>query len=92
MNARVSQNDLSFVTPSAFSTVDAAAYPASGQRRGMFARLTALGQWVAEAPHRRAVLNELSALSDHELNDIGLSRSTLSQVFDPAFARDRRIA
>ena len=91
MNARVSQNDLTFVTPSAFSPAGVS-YPARRQRRGMFSRLAALGQWVAETPRRRAVLDELSALSDYELADIGLSRNSISRVFDPTFVRDRRLA
>ena len=90
MNARVSQSDLTFVTPSAFSPAGSTAYAAP--RRGVFARLAAVGQWMAEAPRRRAVLDELSALSDHELADIGLARNDLSRVFDPAFAQSRRAA
>ena len=38
---------------------------------------------------RRAVLDELSALSDRELADIGLNRNELSRVFDPQFAKQR---
>jgi uncharacterized protein YjiS (DUF1127 family) len=54
--------------------------------------------WVArlvlmfrEWRHRRAVMQEMSLMTDRELSDIGLSRSDLSRVFDPAFAaaRDR---
>ncbi len=39
---------------------------------------------------RRVVLDELSALSDRELSDIGLTRNELSRVFDPQFAEARK--
>ncbi len=45
---------------------------------------------LIEMPRRRAVLNELSVLTDRELADIGLSRAELGRVFDPAFAKSRR--
>ena len=38
---------------------------------------------------RRAVLDELSSLSDRELADIGLNRGELSRVFDPQFVKGR---
>lgn len=91
MNARVSQNDLTFVVPSAFSPAGSTTISAS-RRPGIMARLASVGQWIAEAPRRRAVLDELSALSDHELADIGLARNDLSRVFDPAFAYSRHAA
>jgi len=47
-------------------------------------RLSSLAEWR----HRRAVLAEMSLMTDHELADIGLSRSDLPRVFDPAFAAD----
>ena len=47
-------------------------------------------QAMVALPRRRAVLDELSMLSDRELADIGLSRPELRLVFDPAFARNRR--
>ena len=36
-------------------------------------------------------MQEMSLMTDRELSDIGLSRSDLARVFDPAFAaaRDR---
>lgn len=89
MNARVPQSDLTFVVPTAFSPTNAPAY-APRPRNGLVARLAAVLQMVADAPRRRAALNELSALSDHELSDIGLSRSDLPRVFDPKFVQNHR--
>ena len=40
--------------------------------------------------HRRAVLRELSALSDRELADIGLARGELDRVFEPDFVPAHR--
>ena len=39
---------------------------------------------LMELPQRRAVLDELSRLSDRELADIGLNRANLKQVFSRA--------
>lgn len=38
---------------------------------------------------RQAVMREMEMMTDRELSDIGLSRSDLSRVCDPAFAPDR---
>jgi len=61
---------------------------------GLLARVggafTAIGRYVAELPARRAVINELSTLSDRELADIGLARSDVRRVFDDAFVAGRR--
>jgi uncharacterized protein YjiS (DUF1127 family) len=57
--------------------------------RGLLASLSAAVAWVVELPRRHAVLNELSALSDRELADIGLSRDQLGRVFEPEFAAAR---
>lgn len=92
MNARVSQINLTFVMPTAFSRVSDSTAAMPKQRRGVAARLAALVQRMVEAPRRRAALNELSALSDYELSDIGLSRSDLPRVFDPTFVQERRAA
>jgi uncharacterized protein YjiS (DUF1127 family) len=53
--------------------------------------VTRLGSMFREWQHRRAVMQEMSLMTDRELSDIGLSRSDLARVFDPAFAaaRDR---
>lgn len=50
--------------------------------RTLFAGLTAM-------IHRRAVTNELAALTDRELTDIGLNRADVGRVFDPRFERNR---
>ena len=50
-------------------------------RSGLASRLGNALRSVAELPRRRAVIDELSRLSDRELADIGLSRSNLKQVF-----------
>jgi uncharacterized protein YjiS (DUF1127 family) len=55
----------------------------------LFTRLGAVVRWVVELPQRRAVMNELSSLSDHELADIGLNRAELDLVFDRQFAASR---
>ena len=44
---------------------------------------------LAALPRRRAVIDELSMLSDRELADIGLQRGELSRVFDPRFIGNR---
>jgi uncharacterized protein YjiS (DUF1127 family) len=46
-------------------------------------------KWVRELPHRNAVRAELSALSDRDLADIGLSRSEIPMVFNRSFANAR---
>lgn len=54
-----------------------------------FARLGKFLHWLAEMPQRRAVIDELTSLSDHELADIGLTRCDLPRVFDDEFAAER---
>lgn len=45
--------------------------------------------WLVDMPRRRAVLDELSLLSDRELADVGLTRAELRDVFNPNFAANR---
>jgi uncharacterized protein YjiS (DUF1127 family) len=54
-----------------------------------------LGEWLitvvtafAEWRRRQATLREMDMLTERELSDIGLSRTDLPRVFDPAFAAD----
>jgi uncharacterized protein YjiS (DUF1127 family) len=54
---------------------------------GWFARrIAAYRAWQQD---QRAV-TELGMMSDHELMDIGISRSDLNRVFDPEFNEDLR--
>jgi uncharacterized protein YjiS (DUF1127 family) len=52
------------------------------------ARTHSVFAWLRQWRQRRQVMAELALMSDRELADIGLSRSDLSRVFDPAFAAD----
>jgi uncharacterized protein YjiS (DUF1127 family) len=62
----------------------------SGRTRGFSAWIARQVCKFAEWQRRRAVMREMSLLTDHELSDIGLSRSDLCRVFDPGFAADHR--
>ena len=57
---------------------------------GLFARLRTAVAHLASLPQRRAVLDELSLLTDRELADIGLNRNELGRVFDPRFVQSRK--
>jgi len=59
------------------------------QGRGMLTILASAVKWVLELPRRRAMLDELGSLTDHELADIGISRAELGQVFERDCVRPR---
>lgn len=93
MNAHVSKEELALMLPASLShyfrdDVDYVSQPET-QGPGLLARLAGGLRWLVSVPARRAVISELSALSDHELSDIGLSRGELGRVFDPRFSTSR---
>jgi uncharacterized protein YjiS (DUF1127 family) len=93
MNARLSKEELALLFPNAMSHYfrDEDQYRSAPAVEGpsLLERIGTFLQWIVEIPKRRAVMDELSALSDHELADIGLTRGDLPLVFDPAFAAER---
>lgn len=88
MPSRIAKEELAILMPNRmahyFEPDQAEAQPE--EHRSLFSTLASAFTWLMELPRRRAVLDELSALSDHELADIGLNRSDLSRVFDADFA------
>jgi uncharacterized protein YjiS (DUF1127 family) len=57
---------------------------ADAGRSSFAGRISAAIRYIVELPRRRAVIDELSRLTDRELADIGLTRAGLDQVFSKA--------
>ena len=95
MNALAAKDGMSFVMLASLSTagIIASAPAISGYdnppRKPLFGRVVKAVKWLADQPRRAAVVQELSALSDHELSDIGLTRGDVPRIFDPAFIAQR---
>ncbi len=93
MNAYVSKQEMAYRMPESLSHYfkDEVPYMPQPEPQGisLFARIGAGLRRLAQLPARRAVINELQTLSDHELADIGISRAEVSRVFDPAFTASR---
>ncbi len=68
---------------------DARPAPRSLAPRSLAQRIGSFVSGLLAVSRRRAVLDELSSLSDRELADIGLNRGELSRVFDPQFVKTR---
>ena len=91
MNIRVANDEMALMLPANQSRfapggeydLRATPVPSLASRvAGAFRRLL-------EIPRRRAVIDELATLTDRELADIGLTRDSLSEVFNPEFAAAR---
>ena len=93
MTNRIAKDEMALLMPHSLGHYfqdDAEDMPVQDNAPSLFARIAASVRWLAEMPRRRAVINELAALSDHELADIGLTREDVKRVFDPAFSSERR--
>ncbi len=92
MNATFAKNQMSHLSPTGlgYGGADADAVEHAGGR-GIGRRIADALAYLVALPRRRAVLDELSSLSDRELADIGVARSELKRVFDPAFGRDQTL-
>jgi len=86
--ALLMSDSLTYRTPVVEGTDGTVAEPRPAAR-SIAQRLGAMVSALLAMPRRRAVLDELSSLSDRELADIGLNRGELSRVFDQRFATAR---
>jgi uncharacterized protein YjiS (DUF1127 family) len=89
MTAQFAKDKVSFIAPTTVSTAPVVSVP---RYEGSPAfGLRALSRWFTDRLNRRAVIEELTALSDHELADIGITRGDIPRVFDPHFVAARSL-
>ena len=88
MTAQFAKDQMSYLAPASLSEAGPTVF-APTEQTSFADRLRAAATWASRALQRRTVLNELSALSDHELADIGLVRSDIPRVFDRSFVASR---
>jgi uncharacterized protein YjiS (DUF1127 family) len=81
----LSLGNLTYIGPAYDEDVPASIVLRRKENIGWLSRLLSK---VAEWQQRRAVIQEMTMMSDHELSDIGLSRADLGRIFDPSFAAD----
>lgn len=84
--ALLMSDSLTYRTPA----VEGMAHDAAPASRTLFQWFGSMASALAARFRRRAVIDELSSLSDRELADIGLNRSELGRVFDVRFAESRQ--
>jgi uncharacterized protein YjiS (DUF1127 family) len=89
MNAPFAKNHMADLVPAGLSYSDTMDGVGRTANRGLGRKIADALAYLVALPRRRAVLDELSTLSDRELADIGVARSELKRVFDPAFAGER---
>jgi uncharacterized protein YjiS (DUF1127 family) len=88
MSAQFAKDQVSYFAPANLSESAPTVFAPANENK-LAAGVRAVAAWASGLVKRRAVMNELSMLSDHELADIGLSRSEIPRVFDRAFVASR---
>jgi uncharacterized protein YjiS (DUF1127 family) len=95
MSAHIADSATSFKLPS-LSYVDTQWEEAKPRGSSGAASKTGLAAWLSRRVaafvawrRNNEALSELSAMSDRELSDIGISRSDVARVFDPAFGGEQ---
>jgi uncharacterized protein YjiS (DUF1127 family) len=88
MTAQFAKDQMSFF-PANTMSANAPTVFAPATDSGFAGRVRGVATWLSQAFQRRAVINELSMLSDYELADIGLSRADIPNVFDRGFVAGR---
>ena len=92
MNVRIAKEEMALMMPSSLSRfAPGGEHDAIDNGTTLFARVGAALRWLSDLPRRRAVIDELSMLSDRELADIGLARDSLADVFNAEFAAAREL-
>lgn len=91
MSVMTAPRNIAFDADTRVSIPAAPSFPAA-HATAAGSRLAGAVRWLIEMPRRRAVINELLSLSDHELADIGLDRGEVTQLFDRGFLARRRAA
>jgi uncharacterized protein YjiS (DUF1127 family) len=89
MNANFAKNHMAHLLPVGLAGTDADTRHEVGS--GFGRKVANALAWLVAMPRRRAVIDELRMLTDRELADIGVARSELKRVFDPAFTRDHAV-
>ncbi len=93
MNFRLVKDDFAFNAP---GSVNYSPVPTDGAEIAERARARTAARntgvvgrartWFAQMRRRRRAMNELYMLTDHELDDIGITRSEIPTIFEPGFA------
>lgn len=75
--------------PSGPSQAPVAELPHAGVFASAGRALRRLGYKMAESRRKQRAYRELAAMSDHDLEDIGIGRSDIDAIFTPQHARAR---